>query len=537
MALCTNCGKDNREGSRFCQSCGTPLAAPAPAQPQAVAPPSAGSTPSPRPHRPSSQELAAGPVCASCGTLNAPGMKFCKMCGSPLEAGKGQPAKIICPSCGGQTPSGYKFCQHCGTPLAKAATPVPGPAPAQAATPAPAASPVPQVVAAATPVPLVVVPAPAAPSGLPAPATLPTPARPTPSAGTARPPSPTPLQAALTPPVETPAPIPIVPTSAGGSSDMAKTIIEMNRPAFSVEPAASVAPAEAAAPELAQPTGPAVPSTLVERPAAVSGAIDSTGPDLAISTTTPPAGGPVARLTPKPTAGKATLGPGAARPATAAELSKQPLARLVSVNRDGSDGATHVVNEESFDLGRTSGQLRFEDDPYLAERHCRFCIQNGRWVVQDLTTCNGVYLRLRGSVELRGGERLLLGKQVFCYELLSEQERNISPAVEGGVLIFGSPLRSPWGRLRQLTVAGIYRDIYYLYRPEITLGREEGDLIFPDDEFMSRRHLSLTLAGSKAQVQDLGSSNGTYLQIREQCELAPGDMLRVGDQLLRFELA
>lgn len=537
MALCTNCGKDNREGSRFCQSCGTPLAAPAPAQPQAVAPPSAGSTPSPRPHRPSSQELAAGPVCASCGTLNAPGMKFCKMCGSPLEAGKGQPAKIICPSCGGQTPSGYKFCQHCGTPLAKAATPVPGPAPAQAATPAPAASPVPQVVAAATPVPLVVVPAPAAPSGLPAPATLPTPARPTPSAGTARPPSPTPLQAALTPPVETPAPIPIVPTSAGGSSDMAKTIIEMNRPAFSVEPAAPVAPAEAAAPELAQPTGPAVPSTLVERPAAVSGAIDSTGPDLAISTTTPPAGGPVARLTPKPTAGKATLGPGAARPATAAELSKQPLARLVSVNRDGSDGATHVVNEESFDLGRTSGQLRFEDDPYLAERHCRFCIQNGRWVVQDLTTCNGVYLRLRGSVELRGGERLLLGKQVFCYELLSEQERNISPAVEGGVLIFGSPLRSPWGRLRQLTVAGIYRDIYYLYRPEITLGREEGDLIFPDDEFMSRRHLSLTLAGSKAQVQDLGSSNGTYLQIREQCELAPGDMLRVGDQLLRFELA
>jgi pSer/pThr/pTyr-binding forkhead associated (FHA) protein len=459
-------------------------------------------------------------------------MKFCKMCGSPLDSGK-----ISCPSCGGQTPSGYKFCQHCGTPLAKAATPLPGPILTPAPAPAPAL-PGPVMIAASTPLPTPM------PTSIPAPA--PAASAPITGPGT-RPANPTPLQAALTPPVEiamaqapiASAPIPIVPTSGGGSSaDMAKTIIEMNRPSFMVEPVTPPPAEDAALQGAVAPAGePPYPSTLVERPPSVSGAIVTSGPDLGAATTTPPAGGPVARLTPRPAAGKATLGPGAARSPAAAEPSRQPLARLVSVNRDGSDGATHVVNEESFDLGRTDGQLRFEDDPYLAERHCRFCIQNGRWVVQDLATCNGVYLRLRGGVELRGGERLLLGKQVFRYEWLSEQEQSIAPAVEGGVLTFGSPLRSPWARLRQLTVAGVYRDIYYLYRPEITLGREEGDLIFPDDEFMSRRHLVLTLAGAKAQAQDLGSSNGTYLQIREQCELAPGDMLRVGDQLLRFELA
>jgi pSer/pThr/pTyr-binding forkhead associated (FHA) protein len=119
---------------------------------------------------------------------------------------------------------------------------------------------------------------------------------------------------------------------------------------------------------------------------------------------------------------------------------------------------------------------------------------------------------------------------------LSEHERGLAPAVEHGVLIFGSPLRTPWARLRQLTVAGILRDVHYLYRTKVTMGREEGDVLFHDDEFMSRHHLMLSLVGTKAILQDLGSSNGTYLRIRDQIELKAGDMIRVGDQLLRFEL-
>jgi len=105
------------------------------------------------------------------------------------------------------------------------------------------------------------------------------------------------------------------------------------------------------------------------------------------------------------------------------------------------------------------------------------------------------------------------------------------------VLIFGSPLRTPWCRLRQFTVAGISRDIYHLYRAKVTVGREEGDIIFPDDEFMSRRHLVCSMVDGTAKVEDLGSSNGTYLRIRERVDLTPGDMIRIGDQLLRFEKA
>ena len=55
---------------------------------------------------------------------------------------------------------------------------------------------------------------------------------------------------------------------------------------------------------------------------------------------------------------------------------------------------------------------------------------------------------------------------------------------------------------------------------------------------MSRRHAKIELRTSSGGIgvflQDLGSANGTYLRVRNQITLSDGDMLRLGDQLLRF---
>ncbi len=303
--------------------------------------------------------------------------------------------------------------------------------------------------------------------------------------------------------------------------DMAKTIIEMDLPAGGFKPPAEFK-VEAGAFTSAEKAAPP--------------ASESKAPAMA----TPPAGMPVQSSPAQKAASDAksqpTMGPGGT-PEREQDPApeQQQIARLVAVNRDGSDGETFAINEESFDLGRIQGQLTFEDDPYLSDRHCRFFIQNDKWMLQDLQSCNGVYLQIQAPFELDHGDRVLLGKQVFIFEWLSEHERSLAPAVEHGVLIFGSPIRTPWARLRQLTVAGVYRDVYYLYRPKMILGREEGDLLFLDDEFMSRQHLSLILEDSRALIQDLGSSNGTFVQVRQQHALEEGDMLRIGDQLLRFE--
>jgi len=51
-------------------------------------------------------------ICATCGTENAAGKKFCVQCGAPLA--------LACASCGSPLAIGERFCGECGTPVAEA---------------------------------------------------------------------------------------------------------------------------------------------------------------------------------------------------------------------------------------------------------------------------------------------------------------------------------------------------------------------------------------------------------------------------------
>jgi class 3 adenylate cyclase/tetratricopeptide (TPR) repeat protein len=72
-------------------------------------------------------------VCASCGTENEAGRKFCKECAARLE--------LVCPSCGATNSDDAKFCGECAAPLIAGATPSPA-ATRRSEAPAPAPAPV-----------------------------------------------------------------------------------------------------------------------------------------------------------------------------------------------------------------------------------------------------------------------------------------------------------------------------------------------------------------------------------------------------------
>lgn len=54
-------------------------------------------------------------LCPQCGAKNALTVKFCNNCGSNLAAAA--PPSGLCPSCGTDNPPGTKFCGNCGTKL------------------------------------------------------------------------------------------------------------------------------------------------------------------------------------------------------------------------------------------------------------------------------------------------------------------------------------------------------------------------------------------------------------------------------------
>ena len=156
--------------------------------------------------------------------------------------------------------------------------------------------------------------------------------------------------------------------------------------------------------------------------------------------------------------------------------------------------------------------------------------------IHALDTLNGVFRKTDAPVELGHGMIMLVGREVLRYEKLDPDEKTANPLVRHGVALFGSPPREPWGRLLQIIPSGGYRDVRHLAGDEVVLGREEGEIVFRDDAFMSRRHAAITWDGKRAQLTDLGSSNGTFIRITASTSLKHGDHVRMGDQLLRLEL-
>ncbi len=221
----------------------------------------------------------------------------------------------------------------------------------------------------------------------------------------------------------------------------------------------------------------------------------------------------------------------------AGSVQKPAWGSAVLVNRDGTSGHRFPLVSDDTLIGRAGADISFEDDRFLAPHHARLeRFRDGSVIIYSLDAVNGIFLKALEPVDLADGTAILVGREVLRFEIVPAEERAVRPLVRHGVSLFGSPPREPWGRLVQLLPSGGFRDVRHLVAPEVVLGREEGDILFRDDAFMSRRHAALTWDGNAARVVDLGSSNGTFVRVAKTATVRSGDHFRLGDQLLRIEL-
>jgi pSer/pThr/pTyr-binding forkhead associated (FHA) protein len=203
--------------------------------------------------------------------------------------------------------------------------------------------------------------------------------------------------------------------------------------------------------------------------------------------------------------------------------------RITLVRNDGELGPVFSVDGAEVVCGRTEGELRLPDDATVSPRHARFTLAAGVLRVEDLASVNGTFLRLRAPRRLSPGDELRLGRQLLRLE-------PVPPPAPGG----GAAAR-PWGsgdagrrfRLSQLLEGGGTGDVFLLRDGENAIGRDAGEVTFPSDRYVSARHARVTVAGGEVTLADAGSSNGTFVRIAGAAELAAGDQLLVGAQLLR----
>jgi pSer/pThr/pTyr-binding forkhead associated (FHA) protein len=259
-------------------------------------------------------------------------------------------------------------------------------------------------------------------------------------------------------------------------------------------------------------------------------------------------------------------------------------ARLVLIARDGGEGPSYPVGETT-DIGRLEGNIVIGDDRYIAPRHARIALRSGAFFLRDLESVNGVYVRIpferadkaghtpsatsassgsspahaardvrlpdqtsdanqaTSEQDLADQELFLVGQQVLRFDVVKHADEGFGVASENGTLLFGTPAAPRYARLSQRTVEGVVRDVFHIRKTETVIGRESGDIVFSDDPFLSRRHAVVHAyqgptvdAPRRFTLSDLGSSNGTFLQVRDEVRLRHGDQFRIGQQLFRFDL-
>jgi pSer/pThr/pTyr-binding forkhead associated (FHA) protein len=103
------------------------------------------------------------------------------------------------------------------------------------------------------------------------------------------------------------------------------------------------------------------------------------------------------------------------------------------------------------------------------------------------------------------------------------------------------PPAAPAARGAHGTLVAILKDgtdgrAYPIVDDPTDVGRVEGHIVLSDDPYLSPRHVRLVPRPDGLLVRDLDSINGVYVRLREPVELNDGDMLLLGQQLVRFEV-
>ena len=207
-------------------------------------------------------------------------------------------------------------------------------------------------------------------------------------------------------------------------------------------------------------------------------------------------------------------------------------AKLILIRGEGVEGLSYQLNADQHIVGR-NGQLVFPDDPFVSPRHANLFYRGGKLVVRDEGSLNGVFWRLRGSVDITPGDHVLAGEQLFRIE--GPPKANDGPAPDG-TYFYSSPKHPAQFRIIQLLQGGAMGMTVCARSQALQIGREGGDLNFPGDLYMSASHCKLEEAGGKLTLTDLNSRNGTYVRLKAERELAHGDYLFIGRKLLRVEI-
>jgi ribosomal protein L40E len=214
-----------------------------------------------------------------------------------------------------------------------------------------------------------------------------------------------------------------------------------------------------------------------------------------------------------------------------------PFQASLIVEKGASQGTAFMLAHLENSIGGSGAQIELSEDPFVAPHAATLLFAEDHLAVRDEGSANGVFVKVRDLAPLEAGDHFVAGERLFRYDGHVELTRN----GDVDTPFLGAP-RPQGNAVRVCEVLGAGKTGRTCHRagPVIAIGRTGCDMNFPTDNLLAARHAEIRLADDgTAVVVDLGQGpSGVYLRVRAQAQqdLQGGDVLQIGDQLLRVEV-
>jgi pSer/pThr/pTyr-binding forkhead associated (FHA) protein len=235
-----------------------------------------------------------------------------------------------------------------------------------------------------------------------------------------------------------------------------------------------------------------------------------------------------------------------ARPVGAAQIERPiqrpPMALLYILDDGKQEGERIRLRADRTVIGRIDGDVRIAHDVQMSSRHAEIVRERTghrwRWLLNDIGSTNGTFVRIGSSV-LHDGNELLIGQGRYRFEAVMPHPEDLpAPETSGGTLLPQPGLmRSLVPALVEISSAESVQR-FALTLPEYWFGRDAArcGIVRADDPFVDDQHARFFRdKDGHWHVSNNTSINGLWLRVKS-ISLRRACQFRLGEQRFLFRV-
>lgn len=189
---------------------------------------------------------------------------------------------------------------------------------------------------------------------------------------------------------------------------------------------------------------------------------------------------------------------------------------------------------ERTTIGRSPDSDIIIDDPTVSRNHAVVIYSNGKFLLKDSNSANGTYINDQKIEEavITNGDIVRFGQVSLEFQTPKRKEKQQQRPPSDPVRRKKEELKpepAPLNTVPEAWLIGTNGEAFPIRAGKNTIGRQDDNSIVLNEVTVSRHHASITYEKGSFTIEDLGSSNGTFINGEK---IGPGKhVISIGDRL------